>query len=327
MSTPPSWFSNGTAVNRMKKALEKSGIPLELKTRKIMKDKEYRTMSLYYSDHLHGEVPPEERILRELDVYAYKTIYKFKIANCVINFRGIFFIECKHREDLALVFFKNENERLLNLPLPFRGKSMLYVSHKNYTVPLIATSHSEMKPSSQSVYKDKSVLYNASNQAIAACHYMYKRQTQNWFPFRQLYDRYKARHTETSKTIIRDSYTDDQIISEIHIFNFDLAFTIVNFNEDTTILEAEFDYDSGEVTNLNDIGYCVYPILPSKVDRYNALIESSFEVPVFTTNLNSFQQCIIDIEEGIMKTAKEIESILIKHPHNLTSLILDEVFP
>jgi len=326
MSDSPEWMKNPEALKHFKESLEKSGIPLEITALNYLRDKEYRSNSLYYSDYLHGEIDPKERTLRELDVYAYKTIHSFNIDSCSVEFNINLFLECKSWDNCSIVFFERDNKRVMSFPLIYQGKKMLLSSFKDYSIPFVVKNHAEVNTKEHTIIHNKSLIHDASNQLSAACNYMFKRKKQNIFPFKQLYEKYQKIHPLCDKKIIMDTYTEKEIINEIPIFNLTCAYNILVLDNKNEIIKAEFDPNSSTISNLDLEKFVLYPILPQKVDSYDELIGSQFEIPIFITNVNNLGECISCIETGFMKTAKQTEQILINHPHNLADMILDEVF-
>jgi hypothetical protein len=77
------WFKSTAGSKRVKKLLQNVGFPLEISARSKLKRYGYAVSNSYYSqiDASTGQL-----ISSEIDIYAYKSIYKTIYHSCVIAF-------------------------------------------------------------------------------------------------------------------------------------------------------------------------------------------------------------------------------------------------
>jgi hypothetical protein len=104
------WFASEECKEFVRSNIRKSGIPLELRAKKILKGKDFSVASGRYlePDGIEGmSSESESGIWRELDIYA--TRYEkpsFMVGGCEVKFMTSILGECKYSSDKDLFVFE-----------------------------------------------------------------------------------------------------------------------------------------------------------------------------------------------------------------------------
>jgi len=67
------------------------------------------------------------------------------------------------------------------------------------------------------------------------------------------------------------------------------------------LIEANYNFKTGNIEDLVDVGFGIYPFVSEYADRYGDLIGPHWSFPVIITNFNYLEECYNRIEEGVKK--------------------------
>lgn len=184
------WYKSDEAKKFVIENIGKSGIPLELRGRKILKDNGFRVASARYLDPA-GDNPDVDidlgrGIWRELDLWATRVEKTpAAIGECEIRFATNIIGECKYSSEKDLVVFEHldrDNADLSHFPLLVNGHcvlpSPLELNYSFFSLPLLVERLIEVNASSASKEKGNfsdMTMHSACEQILSALRYFFRR--------------------------------------------------------------------------------------------------------------------------------------------------------
>lgn len=180
------WMENPKAVERVIQDINKSGIPLEIKVRKILQNNSFIGGRAFYTVLKAGQISSEGSndtvdVLHEIDVLASKApVCSFSVSGFEIRFSAHVIAECKYSSDKDFYFFPCNDPCVIDLqnyPLMVNGHQLFEPFKRRthaiqYPVPQIVDRVSEIDINSNT-RKDENfndrLTYGACTQLIQAC--------------------------------------------------------------------------------------------------------------------------------------------------------------
>lgn len=199
-------LKNDKPKKELMDSLKKAGIPLELKTRKILEENHFRCLDLHYLDPTDKEVVPihlrvpylaqaSRMILsdedlpihlrgtwRQLDINAYrneKSVIKFHDAK--IHFTTHLIGECKYSSNKDFFVFENISDPVLSrFPVMFNGNKLIPpFPHNNFSFPIVMERVTEVDVPNhfnpKNNFNDR-ITHEACEQIMSALSYLYDRK-------------------------------------------------------------------------------------------------------------------------------------------------------
>jgi len=318
------WLKSDDCKRNLIKKMEKSGVPLELRTKTLLENLEFRCSKFPYHDITEtGDFT--DTVVRELDIRATKVNqYPFKIGPCEVVYRILLFVECKSIENTDIIFFDKDRYYLPTFPVKFSGNELLYNTYKNYKFPAIINKFIEVENADN--VKNYNRLREGCHQLLNACKYQYHRILQQNVNLRNLRRLFHAKYPSNTREEVDDVFSLDDILEEIRFFSVDVGFPILVINHDMGLIRAKFDDSTGTITDFNNVGFGIYSFDTEHAYKYEELLNSTWDFPVIITNLDFLDKCIETIQEGIEITIKNnVESLRI-NPMILKNMIIEEAF-
>jgi hypothetical protein len=160
------WLKSPVAINNVKELIQEVGFPLEFTTRKEFRDNGYNVSNSYYSQLDYKS----DQVLREIDIYATKTIEKVIHEGCEFIFNLVVIGDCKYSSTNDFFGFPSENQIIgSSFPVIYGGNHLLEVDlDTNFSFPAIIQDISEIDTTALKVFTDDKVVYGASEQILDA---------------------------------------------------------------------------------------------------------------------------------------------------------------
>jgi hypothetical protein len=348
------WLNSKTAKENVIKNLKKSGFPLELKVRKILRDNNFFASNDRYLDTSDGNNDEVQMMLekgtwREIDILALnRTIYKQKkdssveILQCIV-------CECKYSSEKDIIVFKHINKDdvdTTNFPVMANGHELL--PEKVWDTPLLRsvekiTQIIASKDTKENHNYDDYEIHNAAEQIIAALKYFVcfqrknmrsiyqndEKKTQIWEKWQKLIKENKLVYEEKgSSSIVPNSFINDflkinynsQTMSKDYpLTTIFLYFPLIVIDENRGIISARLN-NSYDVTDLEDMGFCLYSYVPQNTQKYSQILEEGYTVPILLCNCSCLSQVISFIND----CTKTILNTIMTNLDNKPELIVKE---
>lgn len=122
------WLKSPDVVDLLKKNIVKVGYPLEIYVKDILRQKGYVASNSYYEQ---SSPKNGNKILREIDIYAFKIIKKY-FHRCFFNFRLLIVGECKYSSTNDYFAFKSDEKIEVHFLLCLILKMFLTRKIKNF---------------------------------------------------------------------------------------------------------------------------------------------------------------------------------------------------
>ncbi len=351
------WYKSDDARRHIIDNIGKSGIPLELRTRKTLKDHGFRVTNYRYQDPGDNaqllSLGYSTGMWRELDIYAYTQRKEIlNIGECQIFFTTTILGECKYSSDEDFFVFEHlnsDNVDLTRFPLLPNGDKMLpmtFASH--FSLPVLIERVSEINVNSSSRGKGNftdTITHQACEQLLSALTFNFVRRRsvvrrfyrsmandsqilriwKEWLDAGKVEYETIGSHEKVPDGFINsflmerfDAKTMLQDFPEVMV---DVIFPLIVIDESRGIIRVSLD-DSYQITGLEDIGMCLYPYISENPDRYETILENSFTVPVFICNLLHLDTAIKIISEGIHNLVERTKEYLESNPHFIAKEIV-----
>ena len=295
------WLSNSEFVSKLKINLEKSGIPLELKTINKVNNCGFEAWSHYYEDiNESGEV-----IYRELDVLASDIkSFTFEYSNCTVILMNQLFIECKHLTDTDFIVFQSEDKNLYSFPLGFSG-SYLISRDEYFKFPLIIKKVAEVdltKIDKSDNFKDRTT-NDACNQLMSAIYSEYKENDLK-LDFKKTVDKLKYEYRIKNVPDFQEKISIKKVLENQNVLMLVNYYPILVINDNMEIIKAEYDVENGKIINFENVGFGIYPFTSMK--EYNKPFLRSINVII--TNYNYLEQILHMVNEYSKKLLMNIKN-------------------
>ncbi len=330
------WMNSDEAKDKLRKLIETSGFPLELRAKRILVNKGYTAShSFYESVDENGT-----KKLREIDIIARKMYDKLEYHNCEIDFNLTIIGECKYSSTNDFFTIKAEHDLPPSFPVLFNAKEFFgHVPQRNFKLPVMQNVI-EVDTKNHKVHPAELVIYEGCNQILGAFAYFLERYERENFldryknirsneTIRDKFDEYvKEKSPETSSdsygllTYDRQVLTDfltskvpiDQFLQIVGHFEVEIGIPILILAEDNGIIQLMMK--EGKVEDFQDIGYATYLFSPNVSSQYlQRLVGSSWYFPIIITNVNRLEDCLNAIEKGLSSMIEEGKKTLGVHPY------------
>lgn len=357
MSDYKEWLASDEAKKFVIDNVKKSGIPLELRARKVLKDNKFDVTSIRYLD-TDGDNPDVDFTLghgiwRELDLFATRVEEtSVKINDCEIRFVTHILGECKYSSDKDILAFEHldtENADLSHFPILANGQYILSIQPRaNFNLPLLVERLIEIDASRASKEKGNfsdTSMHKACEQMLSALRYFLHRWRQSirkhyidvgkaslirerWdvllkekkVPYEELGTHSRVPDSFINK-FLQESFEPTTMLPDFAFIPVRIFFPFVITDESRGVIQAKLN-DSYDVVDLEDIGLCLYFHISENADRYVSVLDNAFVLPIIISNLANLSSTISLVSEGINRIIEETQQRLIKNPQLIPREVL-----
>jgi len=333
------WYASAEAKKLVIENIRKSGIPLELQARKVLKDNGFRVASARYLEPTGEELELPtgygEGTWRELDIHASRSEEaSINIDGCDIRFATHILGECKYSTEKDIFVFEyldRENADLGRFALRANGQCIMpFFQAKDFRLPLLVERVTEAM--GQNALKKEgnwsdAITHRACEQILSALRFFLARQREfmrrhylqmaSQSIIKEKWDvllRTEEVPYETSGPIskvpdgfiskfLRDKF-DSEMLKDFSYLPIHIFFPILVTDESRGIIKVNLD-ESYNITDLEDVGSCLYLYVSENANYYKTVLENSFALPVFLCSLPHLNDVLKMIEEA---SGKLIES-------------------
>lgn len=327
-------------------------MPLELKTRKILKDNGYWVTTRRYPVATNkagiDNTVEVNYIWRELDIYAERQEKNsLDIRGCHIDFKTTILGECKFSSDKDLFVFEHtdpQNVDFHRFPIRVNGHQILSQRiNKYFHLPSIAERVIEVDVGTQSREKDNfsdHMIHNACEQLLPAILFNLKSlrdyERVNYLEISRnsrlqtAWDVYTKENTiqyrkvgrasivtdDYLNSFLKKSFNPDVMLKDFSDLQINLCFPLIITDENRGIIKAKLD-DSYNIIDFDDIGMCIYPYISENANDYQYLLENSLTLPILICNLSKLQDTVDIITNGVKQLVSEAEKQLNNYPEQI----------
>lgn len=343
------WYASGEAKKFIIENIRKSGIPLELRARKVFKDHGFYVTSARYLEPIEGElgfpVGHGQGIWRELDVCASRPEKAFiNIGKAGIHFTTHILAECKYSIEKDLFVFEyldKENADLTRFPLLVNGQCILQpFLARCFMLPLLVERVSEINAQSASREKGNfgdTMTHDACEQILSALtfflakwHENVRRQylnlasasaiRVNWdallkagkVPY-ETFGSVSKVPDEFINRFLKESF-EPEMLQDFPYFAVHIFFPLLVTDESRGIIRVKLN-ESYTVTSLEDIGSSLYLYVSENANRYESVLEDSFVLPILICNLSHLGAILEMITEGLSQVIEVTRQRLMANPY------------
>jgi len=330
------WYASAKCKEYLKQNIVKSGIPLELRARKVLKDSGFSVSSARYLEQPGPNEGPG--IWREIDIYA-KRIEKtsFKMGDCEFAFGTIILGECKYSSEKDIFVFEHlerENVDLNRFPVLVSGHDLVPSGlAKCFQLATIAERVVEIDVNSASKEKGNFTdreTHGACEQLLPGIMHYLGRSREAISDFYNTYAKaptireiwnqwlsgenrvYRHSRNVPDKLIIdflASSALARQIVGDFRSPTIYMMIPIIVVDETRGVIKVNVD-ESYKVIGFDDIGKCVYLYVSEKAEKYDSVLENSFTLPILISNLAHLHETIKIITDGVGEVIKEVQQWL-----------------
>lgn len=355
MSNYMDWLNSDEAKKHRIDLLKMSGIPLELRLRKIFDEKGFIAVPYGYrdvGDNDDSRLLIEEGVWRELDTWAVSNKNQsIDINDLKINLLTQILCECKYSLDRDIVTFSDEYAGVYpqNFPILCNGHQLLGPNlSKDFNLPELAERIIEVSSTSDSM-KDSNLtdrnIHEACEQLASALRYLVVNQRHNMrntyndltrtSEIKRLWDIWvkegKAKYQNTGygskvsegslNQFLSANYKKETVLKDCKNITIGLVYLMIIVDEYRGVIKAELDKNYN-VIDFKDVGACLYSYSPQKPERYNAIIGSFPFLPIFVCNLTEVLRVLDIIETGSHKLLERMRTQLTQSPQLLPKELL-----
>lgn len=327
------WITNKEVKEQLKSDLERAGMPLQSRVRRILEKEGFRCLNYHYFQPINEkeELPliDREGKYRELDIYAFKTqAYSFSVYTSKISFTLKFLVECKYSSNLDFFAFEKKGGDLSAFPVIFNGEHLVKFPYLDFEFPIVIEKISEVNVENRKGFGDEKT-HEACEQLTAAFSHLYERTLQRkTIDYGNIYHRIFRSGWEAfikksgldegnlSDQVIVDfvtkNYAPKQIFNNVHL-SIELGFPIMVIDENMGLIRVIYD-TNGSIKGFEDIGYGIYPHVSENANRYNNLLGRYFAFPIIVCNQKFLTKCLKTIDDGMHKTCENVKTLLQNNP-------------
>lgn len=339
------WLASDKARKFVIDNVRKSGIPLELRARKLLKDNGFNVTSARYldvdSDSSDVDLDLGKGIWREIDLLATKGVgTSLNIGECEIRFVINILGECKYSSDKDVLVFEHldpENADLSHFPLLVNGQYILSPPLRNdFELPLLIERLIEVDANSATKEKGNLsdiAMHRACEQLLSALRFFLHRWRQTirrhyidlskaslirekWdnllkekkVPYEELGSHSRVPHSFINN-FLRENFEPTKMLQDFPFIPVYLYFPLIIVDESRGVIRAKLS-DSYEVVDLEDLGLCMYLHVSENADRYETVLENAFALPILICNLPNLSLVMRLITEGIRHIIERLRQAL-----------------
>lgn len=330
------WLGKDNIKEKLKKGLEKSGVPLELRAMKVLRQNGYRCQSFRYLDTETGKY-------RDMDIIASKTHEQsFKINDCNVVFNITILGECKYSYNLDFLAFETKDRHFPTFPVVFTGKRMLGASYREFEFPIVIRKVVETDVFNlkwKDNFQDRKT-HEACEKLTACFSYLYdrrlKRARVNFDRYRLLFGKswgefLNKGHSLREKQVLQQRIgefvkANKHLISQVHYFPIEIGFPLMIIDQNRGLIKIEYDEENTSIRDFKDVGFGIYPYVSEFADRYDNILGQYFAFPIVICNLAYLKECIETLNNGIEKMVNYAKELLHNNPHAIVEEICELIF-
>jgi hypothetical protein len=333
------WFKSANERRNRERMMERSGIPLELRARRNLRQLEYSPTRAYYE---------KEGVSHEIDFLAYKEHNTIELPH---GFELLFDLtligDCKHSETHDLFLFKAEDPihiSLSDFPLrlcreQFPDWGMVSIE-SFFKFPLICERVVEVDaknyPSRKNGNYQDRMTYQACENLADAYEYYRRRYTRDVDELRSAaLSEFLARHApsylkEASPVSLARRLAKRhtrELYEALNASVVSLAFPFLVVDDNRGLVETMLNND-GQVRFLREAGVALYPHVPrtARMRSNGEVYRPTGILPVVICRQSCLPEAVSILELGIQKLTDGAKKMIHKDPTVvLRSLILAEI--
>jgi len=351
------WLASNEAKRFVIDNVKKSGIPLELRARRVLKNNRFNVTSLRYldidSDTSDVDLDLGRGVWRELDLLATRTEETTaNIGKCEIRFVTNILGECKYSSEKDVLVFEHldpENADLSHFPLLVNGQHILSTPLRtNFSLPLLVERLIEVNANSASKEKGNftdMAMHTASEQMLSALRYFLHRWRQiirrhymdagkaslireKWdnllkekkVPYEE-FGSYSRVPDSFIRNFLKEDFESETMLQDFPFISIHTCFPLMITDESRGIIRAKLS-DSYDVVDLEDVGLCIYTYVSENANRYAAVLDNAFVLPILICNLANLDSVIRLISQGMNNAIEQTRKRLIENPYLIPREIL-----
>jgi hypothetical protein len=335
------WFGNANQKELREKAMESSGIPLEIKVRRRLAQLSYRVSRAYYDT--------DEEKSRELDLFATKRLADYEMPQGQIIFYLDILGECKRSSTHDFFAFAAEQMEdiivLSAFPLPFFREritappfSTLMGSLKHqYSFPFVTDRIVEVEAAQYNSrkgdnYGDKITHGACEALLLASIHFKEMSQKLCDIERQRIFSPLQFEYAQISKEM--PGATPSAIVKKLFqgkMSSTDFAFYPVTFGvplivlDDNRGLVATVLRNDGSVEFKGDIPFVLYPYVSENLRNYQR-VGAVASFPVVICKYASLADTINILETGTRKVIEAFKTLTELRPETfLEELVLTQI--
>ena len=349
------WYTSERANKFLIENIGKSGIPLELRVRKILKDNGFQVTNARYFEPA-GEEPElpigyGQGTWRELDAHASRSEKTFiRIGKGEIHFTTHILAECKYSTEKDLFVFEHldrENADLSGFPLLVNGQCILPLfPAKHFRLPLLVERVTEIDHRSASKEKGNysdAITHDACEQILSALRFFLSKWREDVrkhylnlasaSTIAGIWDALRKEGEVPYKTFgpvtkVPDGFINQfleknfkpEMLEDFPYFAIHIFFPLLVMDERRGIIRVNLN-ESYAVTGLQDVWSCLYLYISENANCYEGVLGNSFVLPVLMCNLSNLGRMLKMIEEGMNQVIEATRLYTTTNPH----LVLKEI--
>ncbi|MGD0855160.1 MAG: hypothetical protein ABSA18_05085 [Dehalococcoidia bacterium] len=349
------WLESPEGKKIVLENLGKSGMPLELKARKSLKNHNFQATNARYFDATSPEADPEDPtqdgLWREIDIWASRREANApRVMGCDIQLYTNIIAECKYSSDREILFFEHPDPAdadLSRFPLFVNGHNLLPTRPVDcFEVPVLAERAMEVQKDNASREKDNysdRTIHVACEQMMAATKYFIGRWRGEC---RRLYSdvlnnseigrrwhalensgkiKYEADGpvkkvpSVFKEKFIKDNYAP-ALLKDFPFIPIELYIPILITDENRGIIKVDLDEALNPI-DLLDMGACFYVYISENANRYDEVLDEAFALPIIISSLTKLPDILESINAGVEKLKREIAGLVAANP----SLLIKEI--
>jgi hypothetical protein len=332
------WVGDDAKKKKLREWLEKAGVPLELRTVKILGEQGYRCSTYHCQD-------PETGKYREVDIYATKvSAQSFNIGECEIVFNILILAECKYSYNFDFLAFESKDRYFPAFPVIFTGERMLGASYQDFTFPMIIRKIAETDALNLELsenFQDKKT-HEACEKLTSSFSHVYKRRmmrigidrSKYRLYFEPILSNFLRNHSGEKKIdllgeigeFLRKNFEPQKLLSQIPYFPIEIGFPLMVIHENRGLIRIKYDMITGQVVDFEDVGYGIYPYVSENADKYNNILHEYFAFPIIICNLTYLNDCLKTLNKGIEKMMTYAKGLLQNDPYAIPEEILEDMY-
>ena len=333
------WMGDDNKRDELKKWLEKAGIPLELRTIKILEEQGYRCSSYHYKD-------PESGKYREIDIHAFNTnVTSFNVGNCQVVFNVLILAECKYSHYFDFLAFESKEKYFPAFPVIFVGNGLLGASYQDFEFPMIIRKIAETDVRNLELsenFQDRKT-HRACEKLTSCFSQMYERRKKM---INVNFDQYRLRfgpswknflgktHPIREKRILQQkigeflkkNFKPQELLRQIPYFSVQIGFPIIIIPEERGLIRIKHDITTGQIIDFENVGYGIYPYISENADRYGNVLREYFAFPIVICNFAYLEECLKTLNKGIEKMMTDARTRFSNNPYAIAEEVMERIY-
>lgn len=344
--TYKNWFKNKEVIEDLKENIKKSGTPLELRTKKLLKDNNFHATYMRYSS---------ENIWRELDIHAFRIEnLEAEIEGCKVVIMTHIIGECKYSTDMDVFVFEHSDKENVDtklFPIRINGHKILsQFINLSFKFPLVTEKaihvNVDKRQTKNDGYYNDSKIHEACEQVLNATNFFCNREKESLFYEYSNFRRSSAifslweeelkrvdieRERESGgieripnsfiEKFLQEKFNPKTMLKDFPYIIIHLVIPLIVFDENRGIIKASMDGNCN-ITNFEDVGYCLYPYISENANNYQNVLENHFNFPIILSTYSHLNKVLETIDKGIKDIIVEIQEELKEKPYLIPKEII-----